>query len=226
VRKPNLEKLGEFVKKRMEELRLTDRDVAELSKGYVSYGTVNGLTGAKNNDIQLGSLYGIAIGIGVPLEHLIALAFDDDPYERDLLTAEEQDLVARMRRLPIETQSCIRGLVRAAHAQETKVTDSGDHIPLRQTPLAEITAAARDLLAQSAGSDVTIDQVAAAVKQSLEAAGDKLSTKPSDPQDLFQVLDNMIQAIPVPTEPLPEDPIKEGMIIKDHIRSKRKEGKK
>jgi hypothetical protein len=92
--------------------------------------------------------------------------------------------------------------------------------------LAEITAAARDLLAQSAGSDVTIDQVAAAVKQSLEAAGDKLSTKPSDPQDLFQVLDNMIQAIPVPTEPLPEDPIKEGMIIKDHIRSKRKEGKK
>lgn len=213
----------------MEKLRLSDRDVAELSKGFVSYGTVNGVANCKNNDVQLASLYGIALGIEVPIEYLIAITFDDDPYERDLLTAEEQDLVARMRRLPFETQACIQGLVRAAHAQETKATESGDHISLRQTPLAEITAAARDLLAQSVGSEVTIDQAAKAIKQSLEAAGDKLFTKPGDPgvqQNLAQILDSMMQEIPVPTEPLPPEPLQEGQIIKGNIPSKRKGSKK
>jgi hypothetical protein len=43
--------------------------------------------------------------------------------------------------------------------------------------MAEIAMTAQNLLRQSAGSDITIDQAAAAIIQSLEAAGDKIYNK-------------------------------------------------
>jgi hypothetical protein len=195
VKKPNLKKLGEFVKKRMQELRLTDRDVADSSKGYASYGTVNGLTGAKNNDIQLGSLYGIALGIGVPKEHLVALAFDEDPYERELLTVEEQDLVTRLRRLPFETQTCILEIIRAVYTQELTRKEVG-HSRMREQgkksgsakkepdktlinlPLTEIDMAVRKLFVRLEKSDIPREQVVPALVRSIETMGDQLLDKP------------------------------------------------
>jgi hypothetical protein len=95
----------------MKELRLKDRDVADRSKGLVTYGTVNNIVNGKNEDVQLGSLYGIALGIEVPLEHLIAITLDYDPNARELMTPEEQDLVVRLRHVPFEMRACLEEII-------------------------------------------------------------------------------------------------------------------
>jgi transcriptional regulator with XRE-family HTH domain len=118
--KPNIEKLGRFVKKRMLELGLTDRDVEKRSRGMVSYGTVNGITNSKHSDIQLASLYGIAMGIGVPKETLFAVAFGEAPEEKQaLLASEEQDLVNHFRQLPLTHQTFILQVVKSLQSTLT-----------------------------------------------------------------------------------------------------------
>jgi hypothetical protein len=116
---PNMKKLGEFIRLRMEALRMTDRDVANLSNGHVTYGTVNGVVNCKNKDVRLASLYGIALGIDVSVEILIAIALDIPPLERNLLTGQEQDLTTYFRRLSCERQAFILETVKKLSAQES-----------------------------------------------------------------------------------------------------------
>lgn len=118
-----MEKLAEFIRRRMDELRVTDRDVADASKGYVTYGTVNGTANAKNNDLRLSTIYGIALGLQVPKEHLIAIAFEDDPSERNLLSKTEQVLIYYFRRLPFETQAFFLQSMQSLCAQDTSADD-------------------------------------------------------------------------------------------------------
>jgi len=108
----------------MKQLRLKDRAVSELSKGWVSYGTVNRLRHHKNDDIQLSSLHGLSVGIGVPVEDLVALAFNQEPRERALLTEEEQDLIASFRQLPYETQDLILQSLKKLSAYETEAIEA------------------------------------------------------------------------------------------------------
>jgi hypothetical protein len=117
VKQFNFKKLGKFVKQRMEELCLKDRDIERKTKKAVSSGTVNRITNVKNNDIEFGSLYGIAIGIKVPVEHLVALLLDLNPQERNLLSAEEQSLIDNFRRLPFDKQDFILQTVQSLCAQ-------------------------------------------------------------------------------------------------------------
>src|SRR5262245_14645538 len=97
----------------MDELGLNDRDVERKTKKAVSSGTVNRVTNVKNNDIQLGSLLGIAIGIKVPLEYLVALMLDLDPQSRDLLSVEEQNLIDNFRLLSFEQRDFILQTVKS-----------------------------------------------------------------------------------------------------------------
>src|SRR5262245_28322414 len=108
----------------MKELGRSDRDVDNISKSEVSYGTVNRVKNNKNKDVELGSLRGIAIGIEVPVEYLVALALDQDPQERNLLSSEEQDLINYFRRLPFDKQTFILDTVKSLCGQQSTAIEA------------------------------------------------------------------------------------------------------
>lgn len=119
----NLKKLGDFLNRRMQQMRLNDRDVDILSKNRVSYGTVNRIRNNRNDDIRLSSLQGISAGIGVPVEYLVALALNQEPNDRTQLTEEEQELITSFRRLPFETQAFILQSIKSFSPHESTSSD-------------------------------------------------------------------------------------------------------
>ncbi|MEW6213322.1 MAG: helix-turn-helix transcriptional regulator [Acidobacteriota bacterium] len=108
------EKLSDFVRRAMNERSLTFRQVAARSGGVVSHGTINKIVNGHQEDLEATTLIGLAKGLGVPSEQLLAVIEGKGPKTQE--EAEDQEIAAlfhRYKRLKPEDKRELRSLIQA-----------------------------------------------------------------------------------------------------------------
>lgn len=108
------EDLADFVKRTRETARppLSQRDVASRSGGCISHGYVSLIErrGVLGQGVSPKRLLGLARGLGVPIDEVVAVALG---FERTELAAKQSRLIGFFDTLPDEKQTEAVGLLKA-----------------------------------------------------------------------------------------------------------------
>lgn len=105
------ERLGDFVRAYMEAHGLNDRVVAQRSRRFITHPTVATVRNGKANDPKYSTFQGLAYGLGLPIEVLMAAAIG-----KPLVKSEDvKQLQAELyfTNLPLERQDDALMLLRA-----------------------------------------------------------------------------------------------------------------
>jgi transcriptional regulator with XRE-family HTH domain len=110
--------LAEFVTQKMLEERLSSYDIERRSHKAISQSNVNRISRGEIVNPAPDTIKALAAGLGVPLETLRNLIYDDGPAETDSLTITA--IVDYLGELPPETQDDVLQIVKTLHRKYTR----------------------------------------------------------------------------------------------------------
>ena len=85
--------LSDFVRREMQEQRLSYREIARRSGGLISHSTVADIVNEKYQDVSTTTIKGLSLGLNVDERRLMDLAFEPSPITEDE-DADDKEIAA------------------------------------------------------------------------------------------------------------------------------------
>jgi transcriptional regulator with XRE-family HTH domain len=101
----NLQAVADFLNREMDRQRINDREVAERSGNAITHQTVWNIKNRVSKDIKIGTLVGLAKGLNIKEEAMMAIAFGSKP---EPLTLER--FIAELQALGVEEINPAKGM--------------------------------------------------------------------------------------------------------------------